>query len=63
LLPDPVPHTTLDTYQRQIDHIVDCALTNQESAVISGQQGYQSLLVVDAAYASGRSGKLVEVRP
>lgn len=50
----------LKMYQAQADHFVDCALNNKKP-VASAAAGMTACQIVDAAYASSRTGKVVKL--
>lgn len=53
-------HLTKSLYEKEISHFVD-SLSNGEKSIISGEEGAETLRVVEAAYKSNESGKVIRL--
>ena len=53
-------HSTLETYQREINHFVDCIRKGTKS-IIDPDVGTTVQEITDAAYESSRTGKVVKL--
>ena len=45
----------LDSFQREIEHFVDCILSDRQPLVMA-EEGYRALEIIDASYESTRCG-------
>ena len=45
----------LDSFQREIDHFVDCILLDRQP-LVTAEDGYRALEIIDASYESTRCG-------
>lgn len=58
--PQPVQHLDMIMHKRQINHFLECILSNQEP-INSGQIALEDMKIIDAAYQSSQSKKLVHI--
>lgn len=57
----PEDHDTLETYQREIDHFVDC-IRKRTKPIIGSEVGKVVMEITEAAYESSQTGKVVKLR-
>lgn len=54
-------HLSPIMYQEEIDHFVDCIISEKES-IIDGRSAMENIMIIEAAYQSSHSGRVVQLK-